>query len=676
MPSVGSADAPRPAEDQPSVGMPFFPAVEGLRGLAVFGVLVFHGRWSIAQGGFLGVSTFFTLSGFLITSLLLRDHARTGGVGLRRFWTHRVRRLLPAALACLLLAVAYGATAGDPGQRQNLAGDVVAALGYAANWRFIASGQSYGDLFGAPSPVLHFWSLAIEEQFYVVFPLLVLLVVVVLRADRRRLAVVLGALTALSVGLSVALSGSPDRVYFGTDTRAAEILLGALLAVALAGRIDALAAGTSRLPAQGALPWLGAAALVTMLALWSVTPQSATWVHRGGLAGYAVLSALVVLAALLPTGPVARLLAVRPLRELGRISYGVYLYHWPIFLWLTKGNTSLSGVPLFAYHVGVTLGVAWLSFRYLEQPIRHGRPLLPAIPPALTLDRLAMAMVVVAAAGSLAVSATAPPRANDFDAAQQRLDQLARRPRPVGTTAAAPGGTGATGPVRPAPRLAAFGDSVMLSTALGLGDVLTARGAAEVVPGRSELGCGLGIGGQRRSAGKVEDVPEFCTGWAERWQAKIDEARPDVAVVQEGPWDVTDRLLPGDDTWRRPGDPTYDAFLRDQIGRAADLLHARGATVVWLTAMPIGPNAETSGQPETELIGEPQRFARYNELLAEVAARRAPWMKVVDLAGWLAGTGEDARLRTDGVHFDDARSREVAERFLADAVLRAAGRLA
>src|SRR5687768_13320332 len=212
-------------------------SLDGLRGVAVAGVVLFHAGFGWAEGGFLGVSTFFTLSGFLITSLLLAERAATGRIALGAFWARRARRLLPAALATLLAVAALASWLATPEQLASLRGDVLAALFYGANWRFILDGQSYGDLFAAPSPILHFWSLAIEEQLYVLFPLLVVLV----GRGRRRLGTALVALVAGSVALTWLVyspGGSTSAAYYGTFTRAGELLVGALLALVLGTATD------------------------------------------------------------------------------------------------------------------------------------------------------------------------------------------------------------------------------------------------------------------------------------------------------------------------------------------------------------------------------------------------------------------------------------------------------
>lgn len=690
--------------------LPFFPGLEGLRGLAVIAVLVFHGGFAVAKGGFLGVSTFFTLSGFLITSLLLAEHTRTGSVNLRTFWAHRFRRLLPAALATLALVVLFGAVAADPAQRQRLAGDLVGSVAYVANWRFVLSGQSYAAMFSAPSPVLHFWSLAIEEQFYLLFPLLAYGVLKVLRWSRAGFAAVLAVLLVASLGLTLFGGLSIDRIYYGTDTRAAELLVGALVAVALAGpRLSSFANGTVRHASRLAIA--APIALVAMVAAWIVTDHSSVWLYHGGFVAYAAVSAIVLLGALLPTGPLATVLGSRPLRLMGKISYGVYLYHWPIFVWLNEQNTGFSGFALFAYQLVVTIGLAALSYRYLEMPIREGRPLLPGR--TIPLGRAALGAAGLIVALAVVLSATAPPLVNDFAAAQKQLDAQraasagaarATTPSSVITdpSAAAPqapeplaAGPGAPeprapvvsapaqgsptaapapgrGPLPAVPRTAIFGDSTMLTTGLGLGDVLTETGQAAPVGGHTQLGCGVGRGGERRSGGGVEAVPAQCDAWPEEWARAIAEVDPDVAIVQEGPWDAAERRLPGDDTWRAPGDPIYDAYLKGELERVVSVLSAQGARVVWLTSPPVGENVRASGQPQLEQLEHPERIARVNELVREVAAAHPGTVAVVDLSAWLLASNDDSRLRPDGVHLGDAESREVAQRWLAAEVMRAA----
>jgi peptidoglycan/LPS O-acetylase OafA/YrhL len=644
-----------------------------MRGLAVVAVVLFHARLPWARGGFLGVSAFFTLSGFLITSLLLAEYHQSGTVALGGFWGRRARRLFPAALVTIVAVALLTPVLGTDAQQRNLFGDVAGALGYVANWRFVLSGQSYGALFDAPSPLVHFWSLAIEEQFYLLFPLIAALVLV--SASRRtrsdsttpnlpveHLAAVLAALFAASFAVTLLAGYSTDRSYYGTDTRASELLAGALLAVLLTSRGwsplgGPTSTGMHRTSAdrERVLGWFGVAALAGCVALWSTTAQNADWLYRGGFVAHALLWCVVLAAALLPGGPVVAALSIAPLRFLGRISYGVYLYHWPIFLWLDEGRTGLSGVTLFGYRVAATLAVAWMSYRYLERPILDGRPLAVAGRWRPSLGALAVCGSVLALGVSCVATLRAPAARNDFGAAQRRLAAL-------GATAGAPVPLGA-------PRIAVFGDSTALSTGLGLGEVLSASGRAEAVGGKTELGCGIGRGGQRRTANGIETVPDRCNAWERDWLAAITRLDPTVAVVQVGPWDVLDRRLDGDGQWRRIGDPVYDTYLLDEMTRAVDVLSSRGAVVVWLTSPAVGEGAVASGQPQWQQAAEPERMARFNELVRQLPSLRPGHVQVIDLAGWLAESGEDARLRPDGVHLGEVESREVARRFLMDAIL-------
>ena len=243
-------------------GLTYNPALDGIRGLAVAAVLFFHAGFPWARGGYLGVSTFFTLSGFLITSLLLVERSATGRIALGRFWARRLRRLLPAS-ALTLAAVALGAQVFGTLRTAGLRGDLLASLFQVVNWRFILDDQAYADLFSAPSPVLHFWSLAIEEQFYWLFPLLTAGVFALGKGSVRAYAAVLSGLLAATALATVALGvDGSTTVYYATYTRMGEILVGSLLAVAVAS-------GLSRVRIVGRL----AAAGGMFLGSWNLMPS-------------------------------------------------------------------------------------------------------------------------------------------------------------------------------------------------------------------------------------------------------------------------------------------------------------------------------------------------------------------------------------------------------------------
>jgi peptidoglycan/LPS O-acetylase OafA/YrhL len=654
--------APAREPDAPASrrGIPHFPALDGLRGLAVAGVLLFHAEMPWMKGGFLGVSTFFTLSGFLITSLLLSERNTSGTIDLRTFWIRRVRRLLPASLAALALIVLFGQLAGDAVQRRNLAGDVLAALAYVANWRFVLADQAYSDIFGEASPVAHFWSLAIEEQFYLLMPVLAWFLLARRRVRRKTFATVLSGLAGASVALALVGGLSTDALYFNTFARAAELLIGALLAVAVFDRrITVPLAGQRRV--QAVVGAAGAVALVVAVALWVVTDQSgevSTWLYRGGLAGYAVISALVILASVTPVGPVRWLLAQAPLRLLGLISYGVYLYHWPIFLWLDEEHTQLSGVALLGVRLGVTLAIAVASYHLLETPIR--RRAQPAARPLWLAGPVTAGVIALAVIG---VTVSAPAPEIDVDAATGELIAAGRS----ASGAVAPD---VARPDPPFPRAAFFGDSTAIMTGVGFGRWASSTKQAEVVPGVATRGCGIGRGGERldeqRKPAKVSDG---CNRWAFDYRQAIENHQPNIAVVQTGPWEVVDRRLEGDSRWTSLGDPVYDRFLLGEMTEAVDVLSARGAIVVWLTSPPMG-NVTDPG-PRTG-ARDPARTDRLNELIRELPRQRPGRVAVVELGGWITSNpNEDERLRPDGHHFSLSTSQEVSERFLADAVLTA-----
>ena len=633
MSSIVSTSATASADSR---RLPYWPALDGLRGLSVAAVLLFHGGFGWARGGYLGVSAFFTLSGFLITTLLVTEWRENGRISLRRFWARRLRRLMPAAFVGLTGIVAFGALAADGDQLRELRGDVLAALGYMANWRFIFSHQSYADLFAAPSPVLHFWSLAIEEQFYLCFPLIA---VGALQLGKRRglsaftWALVLGAAGSGVAGLLLLRTGaSADRLYYGTDTRMLELLVGALLAVGVA---------RYGLPRRKYVQRLGMVALLAMLGMWESLSQFDRMLHRGGLVIHALLAAWVVLAAIQPSGPVRAVLRLELLRKLGLISYGVYVFHWPIFLWLDEERTGLPRPPLFILRVAVTLAIAVLSYHLLERPIRDGRRLADwrpwVVPPAIA-GAVCLALVVV--------TLHPPSPLIVYGAVRRQLPPGAPAPS---ASPAPPGGLPGDPPPTVGPlRILVVGDSVGETMGGGL-ERWGARTGAAFVLNRALGWCAIGRGGVALFSGRAVDQEGGCSDWS-RWG--VEGFQPDVVVVLSTIWEIVPRSLPRWDGVRRIGEPAYDRWLTSEYVAASSYFFSHGARVVWLTA----PCTKSNDAEEVGAI------ARLNQMITTLpGAVGSGRLRVIDLFSHVCPAGRFMQrlgnvdtARPDGLHFSAA----------------------
>jgi peptidoglycan/LPS O-acetylase OafA/YrhL len=349
----------------------YLPGLDGLRALAVGAVVAYHVGLGWAQGGLLGVGVFFTLSGYLITDLLLGQYEATGGLQLADFWLRRARRLLPALFVMLAVVVAW-VTLLDRALLPTTRGAVVASAGYVSNWWLIAQHSSYFAQFGPPSPLGHLWSLAVEEQFYLIWPWLLW---IALRLGRPRTSTRLAAASLLLAATSAVMMAllyrpgyDPTRVYEGTDTRAFALLIGAALAFVWPSRHL-----RSEVPdgARWILDGAGTAGLVVFAVLVWRTSEYSPFLYRGGMVLLSLGTALMVAAAASPASRFGRMLGCQPLRWLGVRSYGIYLWHFPIIV-LTTPADGRETLTRSALQVAGTIGCAELSWRYLEEPIRRG----------------------------------------------------------------------------------------------------------------------------------------------------------------------------------------------------------------------------------------------------------------------------------------------------------------
>ncbi len=592
------------------------PGLDGLRALCLFGVLLFHSDVAWMSGGFLGVSTFFTLSGYLITSLLVAEIRRAGRVSLSAFWERRLRRLAPAAILAVAAVVAAAPIWLPLAQRERLAGDALAALAYLVNWRFVRADYAYALIFVDPSPLQHFWSLAIEAQFYLVYPLFVGLL---LRPGRGTftLGVSLASLAAVSVGLSLlpAIAGNgTDRIYYGSDTRAAELLVGGL-----GGLYGA------RIP-DGLVRWLAPAALAAILAIWSAATIDDVWLYHGGFAAYALLSLAVVLGATRPT-LVRACLDPAWLRWVGRVSYGGYVYHWPVFLLLPGSRLGLAPWPTFVLRVFVTLALAGVSARWVEEPIRRGRVLRGR---SFWATMGAATAAVVGCAVVLDPGSVVDQVAIEIDGDREEVVGGARR-------------------------WAAFGDSTALSIAVGMRQFAAATPGVARAAGDARLGCGLLDEGRFFNRGAWSEVADECRDAPGRWAEVVRRSRIDVAIVLVGAWESRDWRLPGVRGDLSLGHPVLDAAIRARVEAAMDSLREAGALVVWLTAPHLGvpDKALPRHLAALRLAAQPERQDRLNEIIRDAAAGRDD-VVVVDLAemvrAWPGGEF-DRTLRPDSTHF-------------------------
>lgn len=461
----GRSVPPHPAPDPepPSRARRYLPGLDGMRALAVIAVVLFHSPLAVATGGFLGVEVFFVISGYIITRALLTEREERGRISIGRFWLRRARRLLPA-LFLLLAGVAAWSAFFAEGELAGLRRDMGAAFFYVTNWDLIVTGESYFDSWERPSLLRHLWSLAVEEQFYLIWPLLLIGGLAIVRKRALLLALILAGAT-VSAGVMAALhepGGSVSRIYYGTDTRASGLLIGAALAFVWTAPL-ATARGRIRGAAEGAaLAVLGAVGLGALTGFTLLLDGDSTFLYRGGFALTGVATAALIVAATHGRSPFTRLLSVRPLPWLGLRSYGIYLWHWPVMALTRPGvDVPLDGVALFALQAALTLALADVSYRLVERPIRTGalgrlRERLRAGAPLWRRGVAALAgAAVLAGAGALAFTVTvarAPEQPAYFALGSVRIQSApapASAATPMQTPQATP--TAATAEAAPEP---------------------------------------------------------------------------------------------------------------------------------------------------------------------------------------------------------------------------------
>src|SRR3984957_2185107 len=538
------------------------PGLDGLRGLAVIAVIAFHEQLSAFPGGFLGVDVFFVLSGYLITDLLTAHWNRYGRLDLRGFWARRARRLLPA-LAVLLVVVTAATAVIEPAQLAALRSALLAAVTYSSNWWQALAHQSYFARFGPPPPLQHLWSLAIEEQFYLVRPLLLIVILKTCRSRHLRagLAWSGAALSALAMALVYVPGGDPSRVYYGTDTHASALFIGSALALTWPlrrlgplGGLETWDGDRTRIP--DALGLAGIAVLAWAMGHFAGTDRV---LYPAGLLVAALAAGGVVLAAASP-GLVSWALGRSALRWIGVRSYGIYLWHWPVIALATAAFPQQRPADwIWLPEAAISVGLAAASWRWVEEPIirngfrttvrARGRTVLGSLAgahrsPARVVPALAVvaALVVVGAAGYGVLHAHSSPGRAEQISEGVKVSQQAPASRapltptamptvsapagaptgpspgasvppasPAASPSATPSAVTAAAPTRvPGSGGVAVGDSVLLASAVQLTAALPGISINAQVS--RQVSVGLSIVQRLAAAGRLRPVVVFALG--------------------------------------------------------------------------------------------------------------------------------------------------------------------
>ncbi|WP_436793328.1 DUF459 domain-containing protein [Actinospongicola halichondriae] len=598
------------------------PQLDGLRAVAVVAVLLFHGAVPWSTGGFLGVDLFFVVSGFLITALLLEEASGTGHVDVADFYRRRIRRLLPAMIGVVAVVVGFAVVFSSAQQGAAIRRDALGAVSYSHNWVQIVADASYFGGFEGPSPLRHLWSLSIEEQWYLVWPVVVLGCRRLTPDPRRLVGVVAGSLffaSAIWMVVSEARGASIDRLYYGTDTRLQAVAIGALLATTGV-------AGASRWR-NSAARVVAPAALAGTLTMFVLVDGSDRWLYRGGFTVFALLAAVLV-AAIVGPGPIATAFSHPVLVGIGRMSYSLYLWHWPIYLGVTPATTDLDGPALLLLRLALSFGAAGLSYAVIEQRIRVR---------SISTRRAAGLLGASAIVAVIAALAITPSRSETVAAAEVSSRSVDADTAPT--------------PDRAVPRVLVLGDSIAYTFTLYV--EIEPLGARFARINGGLIGCGLVEAAGTIGTGFVDDEPG-CADRYDQWDAMMSEHEPDIVMVMVGGWEIFDRVVDG--SVIEVGSPPW----RDEIGRQLDtvLALARGhgastllATVPCFDAPDLGLPGDTAA-----IRNDRARVEAVNDLLRATAVAEAD-VDVLDVGSVVCPEGvavdaiDGVPIRRDGIHY-------------------------
>jgi peptidoglycan/LPS O-acetylase OafA/YrhL len=589
--------------------------------------VVYHLSPRALPSGYLGVDVFMVVSGFIVTGLLMRERERSGRVRVLAFWGRRFRRLVPALMVLVVVVTVWVRVTGPSSLVPSVRTQGLAALLYATNWKLIAAGVTYGGAQGASSPFVHLWSLAVEEQFYLCWPLLLLGLLALGRA-RRAPVVAITVIAALSSAAWMRYlydtGVNPNRIYYGTDTRAQAFLFGAVAAL-VAPHLHAVGRRMVRV--------LGSIALAAVLA--GMFTNAPGVLYRGGFAAVAIGTALVAVATTLP-GPVKFTLDRRPLRGLGRVSYGIYLWHWPAIALLTPARVGIDGVGLLALRLGVTAGGTTASWLLVEHPLARAHPRRVVISGAFAVSAAAVALLALPAgqAGEYAnFRIDRVVRPVIVTPAASRALRSGTRPAPTSTTSARRSNGSLTLPRAGTAMI--VGDSGMYSATPAFAAGLEAAGWRVVETAYPGVG--------------LTNPP----GQIPQWERTARKYRVDVTIVMLGSWDVP---------WEQAHGP---AAYRALVDQAVSAYTAGDGKVLWLSILPGGA---TGSRPLDRFYAAlPARYPGIVEYLDIQSALRAPG------GGWPRTVGGLVLRGRDGWHLCQDGAAAVARMALGHVKLEHAG---
>ncbi len=627
-------------ETQQQVSLAHHRGLDGLRGVAVILVIIFHSGLNWLPGGFLGVSVFFTLSGFLITSLLINERENSGRINLKAFWGRRLRRLAPASLVVIAGVVGLASWLSTSIEASRIKGDAISATLYFSNWRFIYSGHSYGELFATPSPLQHLWSLSIEEQLYVVVPVLIAgLFAMGLR--RRAIGYVFLVAVAGST-IATMFTNSHELIYYGTHTRAAELLLGSALACLFGQRIEKLAVNKAK-----SLSTLYIVPIVGVVVLSRFSSVDSPWVYSGALTAFAGLSVICLIAAI-QAGPVRSILSSSPLVRVGEVSYGLYLIHWPVIVWLNSERVDLQPTALFVLQVIVTVILTLVSYWLIEQPIRRRKVLLSVRWAASSFVASVVGVLILASAILASASSqvnTAPDVLVTIAPTSSVVDPVNASSTTIVGSSAKPARVDRTGPLS----VLVIGDSTAENIATALAQA--SDGSLGVISG-GVLGCPLLKVAQVRDRKDSQQDVSYCPSNEQLVRDHVSEV--DAVVVVAGVANQWAYQYAGSDVWVEPASERYKADLSGFLENIEDIVAPYGLPILVFETPPVRDNPKILGDDIATLL-------RWAEVINEWDSH---WysVKMVPYADALSDPNSDEGKaeRPDGVHLAEEFGRELA----------------